>query len=338
MTTLYKSGFRISFFLFIVCFLTGCNDTSNGPGKQYNQAKAFFIAGEFKKAEEILDPLKVNPINDSVLVRDIEILDAKIDRIRIDFPKDEQKIREELKPWIPVVDTKVLKSWEKLKQLEMRYIDGEKRYFRQAVNNFFRINSLAKKIRNRGADPLDQFCLENTVAVLAGSGTGIVAGNREYRFRIDYSIRLDPDVVPEGETIRCWMPFPRNFPVRQKNIRLLSVNSDKYYIAPDSVLQRSLYIEKKAKKGEPAIFSYSAEFETLPEYFPVEKMIPKPYHINSEIFKEYTAERPPHIVFSDEIRQLSSSLTKGLANPYDKVKSSFIWIDHHIPWASALEY
>ncbi len=338
MTTSLKSGLRIIILILTGYCFSGCAGSADGPKDKFNQAHAFFIAGEFKKAEGILDQLKMNPSVDTLLGKEIEILDAKIDRIRIDFSKDEQKIREELKPWIPVIDSKVLESWEKLKQLEMRYIDGEKRYFRQAANNFFRINATAKKIRNRGVDPLDKFCLKNTTALLSALDTGTVSGNHGTRFQINYSIKLEPDVVPDGETVRCWMPYPRNFQARQKNIRLLSVNSDKYYIASDSVLQRSIYIEKTAKKGESLLFAYSAEFETVQEYFPGEKIIPKPYDTKSELFRKYTSERPPHIVFSNEIRQLASFLTRDKKSPFEKVKAIFTWIDQEIPWASALEY
>ena len=65
--------------------------------------------------------------------------------------------------------------------------------------------------------------------------------------------------VPDGETIRCWLPYPREDHRRQTAVRLLSVPGEKYVIAPDSATHRTLYLEKKAVKGMPTVFiiSYS---------------------------------------------------------------------------------
>jgi transglutaminase-like putative cysteine protease len=62
------------------------------------------------------------------------------------------------------------------------------------------------------------------------------------------------------------------------------------------------------------------------------------YDTNSENYKIYTAERKPHIVFSDQIKQLTTEVTSGISNPLEKVKAIFYWIDNNTTWASALEY
>ena len=329
-------NFALFIFLSLAtCILCKCTGTGN---KKINQAEELFCKGEFRQAEAILNQIRAELKTDSALDAKAEILEAKIARIRIDFSKNEEQVREELKPWFPGVDQKTIDNWEKGKKLEMRHIDGEKRYFRHAVSNLFRIDSLAMKIKERQVDPLAQICLSHTSGILMDEGNNPQTGGKRYQFRIDYSITVQPDVVPDGETIRCWMPYPRSLPLRQKNIRLLQVNDEKYHIAPDSSLQRSLYMEKTAKKGQPVVFLYSAEFETVPVYYLTAGMDIRPYFTRSELFRKYTSERPPHLIFSKEIRQLAASLTDGITDPRKKVRQIFTWIDKNIPWASALEY
>jgi transglutaminase-like putative cysteine protease len=134
------------------------------------------------------------------------------------------------------------------------------------------------------------------------------------------------------------MPFPRESLPRQKNVQLISVNSENYILADNTAMQRSLYFEKITEAGKPLVFSYSAEFETAAQYFNVESSQIKPYNTASEIYKKYTAERLPHIIFSNEIKQLTNEITSGLSNPFDKVKAIYYWINSNITWASALEY
>jgi len=55
-------------------------------------------------------------------------------------------------------------------------------------------------------------------------------------------------------------------------------------------------------------------------------------------YKKYTAEQKPHNIYSDEIKQLTTEVTSGISNPFEKVKAIFYWIDNNTTWASALEY
>jgi len=54
--------------------------------------------------------------------------------------------------------------------------------------------------------------------------------------------------------------------------------------------------------------------------------------------KPYLAERPPHIVFSEDLKSLSKKLVRNETNPYFIARKIFKWINDNIPWASAREY
>jgi hypothetical protein len=300
-----------------------------------------FAEGNFIAATKIINELKSSDLykNHS---SEIEIIEAKIERIQLDFSKNEKQIKDELTPWFPNVSAEQLRKWEDDKTLEMKFIDGERRYFKNAVSNLFRLDSLAGKTKENTSgeviDSFNDFCLQHTSNILSLANSDGNFQEKPKKYRIDFTITLKPDAIPSGEIVKCWMPFPKESLPRQKNVKLIEVNSEKYVLADKQNLQRSLYFEKTTEAGKPTIFKYSAEFETTAQYYNIDNNKLKPYETDSENYKTFTAERKPHIVFSNEIQQLTNKITSGSTNPYEKVKSIYYWINNNITWASALEY
>jgi len=331
---------RLIQFLFIgfaaIVFLSCTKKTSD-----LEELKKEFAKGNFTRATAIIEELKSSDLykNHS---SEIEIIDAKVERIQLDFSKSELQIKDELIPWFPNVSTEQLRKWEEDKTLEMKLINGERKYFKNAVSNLFRLDSIAGKTKENAngktVDPLDEFCLEHNSNLLSLANSDGNVQEIPKKYRIDFTITLKPDAIPAGEIVKCWMPFPRESLPRQKNVKLIEVNSDKYVLAENQNLQRSLFIEKTTEAGKPTIFRYSAEFETSAQYFNLDTGKIKPYDIESEVYKTFTAERKPHIVFTNEIQQLTNKITSGSTNPFEKVKSIYYWINKNITWASALEY
>jgi transglutaminase-like putative cysteine protease len=64
----------------------------------------------------------------------------------------------------------------------------------------------------------------------------------------------------------------------------------------------------------------------------------QPYQPELSLYKEFTAERPPHILFSKNLKNLSEKIIGSETDPYLKAKKIFEWISLNIPWASAREY
>jgi hypothetical protein len=300
-----------------------------------------FAEGNFTSATKIIEELKSSDLfkNHS---SEIEIIEAKIERIQLDFSKSETQIKDELTPWFPNVSAEQLRKWEDDKTLEMKLIDGERKYFKNAVSNLFRLDSLAGKTKENtnGAviDPFDDFCLQHTSNILSLTNSDGNFLEKPKKYRIDFTITLKPDVIPAGEIVKCWVPFPRESLPRQRNVKLIEVNSEKYILVDNQNLQRSLYFEKLTEAGTPTIFKYSVEFETTAQYYNLENNKLKPYETDSENYKTFTAERKPHIVFTNEIQQLTNKITSGSTNSIEKVKSIYYWINNNITWASALEY
>ena len=265
-----------------------------------------------------------------------------MDRIRKDFRRTRDEIVTSLKKYYPDLSDEMLLSWEKDNSLEMKVIDGEKRYFNNAVPNLFRINKDAKthkkKLEGEKLDDLEEFLKIYIPKVVEES-----ENNKRYvlpiKMKIQYSLTLKPNVIPEGEIIRCWLPYPRESNARQSDIKLISVNKSEYVIADNTNLQRTIYLEDVTEKDKPTRFEMELEYVSKAEYvnlFTGSNEIS--FNKNSEIFTEYTKEVFPHIVFSDRIKNLSKEIVGSETNPLMKLKKIFTWVDENTPWASAREY
>ena len=252
-------------------------------------------------------------------------------------PEIEKRLKKEFGEYSK--DERVI--WEKNNWLESRVIDGEKRYFKRAVSNLKLIlkSQQSKQIESQSfiTDKLSLFCLEHSRKVIAESKTG----NKPVvpvQMKITYKLTVDADAVPDGETVRCWLPWPREVQDRQNNIRLLKTVPEKYVITPDTVEQRSIYMEQPASKGKPVVFEIEFTYQSKAQYFDLNKLKILPYDTTSAIFKNYTGEQYPQIVFTNEIKKLSDSIVGDISNPTEKVKRLYYWINNHVIWTGALEY
>jgi hypothetical protein len=298
--------------------------------------------GEFTKAEKMIKKIletdhSLEPEQKKELLFEIE----RMNRIKKDFTKTEDDVMEYIKEYIPEVTEAHLNKWEKQGLLEYMRIDGEKYYFNQAAANMFRKNKdlRAKWIEyHRGVKASKQFDLENHISEVIKEHRE--SGNKyikPIRIRWHYSISLLPDMVPEGEIIRCWIPFPREIPGRQTEISLLDTDPDEHLIAPNDFLQRTIYLEKPSLGKEITTFSIQYEYTNHAVYVDIDANHVLPVDLQGDL-KPFLQEEYPHIVFSDELKELSRKIVGDESNPYRKAQLLFEWIDLNIPWTSAREY
>ena len=270
----------------------------------------------------------------------LDITDAEREaRIALDFSRDSAWIVDYLKPYYPDLTAAQVAAWESSKALEGRVIDGQKRYFRNAGRNLFRIDPEARKVfqavngvtRDVEDVYLDGYNRE-VIAEVRASGKNLV---KPVDFLIRYELTVKPDAVPDGETVRAWMPYPREDQNSITSVKLVAASEPDYIIAPDEVEHKSIYMEKKAEAGKPTVFSYTFSFTGFNEWYDFSPEDCKPYDTGSDLYRTYTAERKTHIILTDRIKALTDSLVAGETNPYLKVKAIYGWIVKTFPWASA---
>jgi hypothetical protein len=156
--------------------------------------------------------------------------------------------------------------------------------------------------------------------------------------KITYTITVDADAVPDGETIRCWMPFPKENHPRQQKIELLSASDPDYIISPDSAVHRTIYMEKPAAKGIPAEFKISFRYQSSGSYADLASINISHYDKTSSLYKKYTSEELPNIRFTENIKGVADSITSENDTPAEITRKIYLWFKENIPWTGALEY
>jgi hypothetical protein len=326
--------------VFAVIFLTSIFSCKQYPSEQ--EILQNIGTGNFTVAEKQIQSLLENKsFSDSVKkfwIDQVEIMD----RIRKDFSMSEDDIKKNLIRYFPELNDSMLLRWEANKSIEMRVIDNEKKYFRHADLNLFRLDTEAgirrTELDGKIVNKLSDYYSKYAGTVIDKVKRSDMTMTDEKKFRVLFSVSLYPDAVPDGELVRCWLPFPAIHAQRQPEVKLLYTNCNKYKVAPPGTPQRTIYLEKIAKKGSSTIFEVSFEYNTAAQWFDINPDKISSYDTTSPMYLEYTKERPPHIVFTDEIAALSDRIVGDEKNPVRIARRIFKWINDSIPWASALEY
>lgn len=332
----------IHLFVFFLLF-TGLS----GYGIAQTSAKlsgieTFIQKGDFTKASLQIDSLRAT--NTLTETEDYELLFRKdvLNRIRLDFSLSEKEVRERLNRYFPHLSDSQMRLWEQNRKLEMKVIDGQRRYFKVAVPNLFRLDSLANvakiAVDGKQVDGLTEFLKGYLPILLDSLRLEKKSMVDKHTINLAYTVTLDADAIPAGEIVRCWLPYPREGNERQINVRLLRINCNNYTLASHENQQRSIYCEKVTEKGKPTIFELEFSFDCRAEWKQMANNAVKTYDTNSVLYKTYTSERPPQIVFSDRIKKLTDQVVGNETDIFKKVQRIYRWIDANICWCSALEY
>ncbi len=324
----------------LLAVAAGCANHSNNNGME--EARELLRSGQLSRLIEMAEDENSVIAPDGPQRRELDSLADRARRFMIDFPHKEGDVLERLANDSVDADEDHLRKWEEAGELEYMWIDGERRYFRWAHRNLYRINDSLRREKQIDIErdrSLAEVCMGEIGKILdktAVAGAGAAINPKTMAIR--YTITLDADAVPPGEVIRCWMPYPREDTPRQDMVNLISADPAGYIVAPPETKQRTVYFEQTAVEGEPAVFSMELQFRSWSQYFPPALFTARreshaPVHTEA-----YTAERQPHIVFSDEIKELAGSLVTPGMSDYEKVRAFYLWINDNIIWTSAIEY
>ena len=333
----YRSGESMKAILLITMFTTFITAQT-----KFAEINHLVQSGKFKQAESMIDEKLLSGDLASNEIFELEFEKERLDRIRKDFNKTAEDVLQVVNKYYPDANENDLEKWEKDGSLEYKVIDGTKLYFSRAAYNLFRINKEAKEQKQSvdgfQKDPLHVFLEDYIPQVLNESANSYESLVKPVLLKLDYTVTVKPNEVPPGEIVRCWLPFPREGHNRQVDIKLLGVNVDEYIIADNNNQQRTLYVEKVTQKDQPTIFHMVLQVTKSAEINFIEPDLVKAYNKESGLYKTYTKERAPHIVFTDKIKELSGEIVGDEVNPYLTAKKIFTWISQNIPWAGAREY
>ncbi|MDO5523611.1 MAG: transglutaminase-like domain-containing protein [Bacteroidia bacterium] len=313
----------------------------NSPDKDYRQRIDSKIQkGNFSAARQIIDSArkKTSPPETAQL----QFLKDSLHRIELDFGRTKGEVVEWIEKNRGFTPTdSLLNEWEASKALEFRIIDGEKRYFRNAAPNVFRVNASARELSKNAAPKSDT----PRDALLVDAFNHKTATDTKGKYllpqktvKINYTLTVKADAVADGETLYAWLPFPRKDIHRQTDVKLLATSQPDYVLSEDQTQHTSVYMEQKAEKGKPTVFSIDFEFSSHGEWFDLSEIEVMPYDSSAYSYKAYTSERKPHIGFSGNIKKITDSVTQNARTPVENLQAIYRYIAANYPWASALEY
>ena len=332
---------ELIFSAILLLISSGCREKSSECDKLLVQIETQFRAGNFNRMNILADSLLTTYPDKKYLIIKADSLCRIAERIELDFPFTENDINQKLKEKLGNFTSEVKAEWEKKNWLESKIINGEKRYFSRTVSNLMLLKSFFCNRTERDSleavDPEIIYRKKHTQSIIKASVSKpepVLPVN----MTINYMITVDPDVVPDGEIVRCWLPFPKENHPRQQNVRLLSASHENFIIAPDTAIHRTIYMESEAEKGLPLIFNVSFSYQSSGQYFDPALIRNFQYDTTSELYREFTSEQLPHISFTDSVKHLADSITGSENQPFEIVRKIYSWFTGNIPWAGAQEY
>ncbi len=325
-------------FLSIVFMLLGCSN----PYTANKEIQAEIEKGNFLRASHLIDSVvalkTITPKEQQLLL----FTKDSMRRVSLDFNKSEEDITLWIKDHHGFEPTKSqLDKWEKEKVLEYRIINQEKRYFRNAAPNLFRLSQSAREMSNapkpKSDTPKDSLLIE--------AFKNKISTDKKWRSTLEpqtmkvlYTLTVKPDVVSAGETVRAWLPYPRQDIARQTNVIFISASQSDYILSNDATAHSSIYMEKEAEAGKPTVFTVEYKFTSQGEWVDLTMIDDNNLIEHPSNLTEYTEERKPHIEFSETLKSLTDEVTRNATGSKETAEAIYLYIVENYPWASALEY
>jgi hypothetical protein len=333
-----KTGIFLASFLIV----SGCvARTTSNDDLIVKEINSKLTNGDLWQAFHLADSLRSSKVNGTELFMEADSMAQMAERTAIDFSVTEQEVRRQIEERKGPFSQSDFETWEKKGWLEFRIINRRKMYFNRAASNLVLISRFREKREDSqpesGKDTVVIFRLKHTSEVMQksiDSSYPVVP----VEMKITYTITVSPDAAPAGETIRCWLPWPRADQPRQTNIKLLSASESDFTISPDSAIHSTIYMEKTAHRDEPTVFQVSFSYWSKGQYFKPEEIISGPYKKNSGFFRRYTSVQSPQINFNEPVRHLADSIGGDEKDPKAIVSKIYLWFKENIPWTGALEY
>ncbi len=298
------------------------------------QVEQLMRQGEFKQATRLMDRLpKAERKAQAVVIDSLKTIMRRIERDFSMTPEEGERLIGER---VPNVTPEQLARWKAARQLEVMHIDGHERWFRKSVRNLWLLAPEFKQSQDADRKASYEEKRQQFVETMkAEAGPNFTRDWRQAD--ITFSLDVEADAVPAGETLRVWMPIPyRN--ARQRNIEITWGN--RAYHESEGSKHHTIYMEAVAKKGEPTHFEYRFNFEIAERHLAQQDILTmlEPYDTNNPEYKEFTGNQAPHIIITDEMRALARRIVGNETNPVLQAQLVFDWISKTFPWAGAREY
>ncbi len=296
--------------------------------------------GLFNRADSLIETyLANNPDLDDKNRRALNFEIERGKRIINDYLLTEERLISLLDTRMEDFNLSEFQMWQAEGRFDMLMINGEKRYANPSASNlFFRYPELRSRKRNkntRSSTARLTFALAEKLKKLSIEQPDPIRLPR--KCKVVQKLRIAPGIIPANETVSCWLPYPTIFQT-QGPVRYLGASSKPIWIDHASSAIRSVYLEEKMPHADVLEFSVSYEYTAYAYYNEIDTNAIQKFSGDEPQFKIYTAEDPPHKIFTPGLRQLASNIVDQEENPYLKAKRIYEWIADSIKYSYAREY
>ncbi len=324
--------------LTLLCAALLCGANGRGQSAVLKQVERLELQGDFRKAADVLTNAIAQPALLAAKRNILEFEADRLERIKKDFPYTEGQLFKELKKSVKGLTEREYQQWVGEGRFDSREIDGQRRFMAESVSNlFFRYPELyARHIPpvNSGQEQRLHWetCAEIKAAALAEKKPYVLPK----RFDAVMKVTAAPSAAPAGETIRAWLPVPREYPF-QSGFELLSSLPALKHLDGARSQSRSAYFEEPASQDQPTEFKIEYAYTTHGVWFNINSAVVGPPGTNDPSVAAYTREAP-NVVFTPQMRKLSKEIAGNETNPARKAKAFYDWISEHIKYSYAIEY
>jgi hypothetical protein len=303
--------------------------------------------GKFKEAEALLagNPTRGTP---EALRARAETLDI-IRRTRFEYSLDAEGLLAKVRQTITDATAKEVESWAKESGARYRMIDGKKYFFRREPQNIFLFSEAAKKRRAKAgkapAEPKWQLTDHLKTIVEEAERTGNIEV-QPIHHKVTHTLTIPGNTLgaKPGAPVRVWLPYPQEYR-QQSHVQLISASPEPKLIAPSGVegnpvsggAQRTVYFEQQVVDPvKPMEFKLVFDYVSYAYYPKLDEARVQP--LPPDWNNANLGERPPHIVFTSEMRKEVAGIIGTETNALAKARKIFRWVSANVPWNAEDEY
>jgi hypothetical protein len=301
--------------------------------------EALLDKGSYAEAEKLLRSIEADAAapGRAKAARQLELLR----RTRMEFNVDAATVLRQIRQSVPDATETDVDHWRAEGVLQHRVIDGAPLYFREAAANLLRLSPQARSRRSVEPKPRKKFDLDGHLRELVRLADGSPSAEIypvHHRVRFQLTVNEGLPELKAGAKVRAWLPFPQEYR-QQRDVKLIAADPPGAQVTENGAPHRALHFETTLA-DPPKAPKFSADFEFVTSaYCPsLDAERVQPYDTSSSLYREFTAQRPPHIVFTPQVKQLAHQIVGAETNPLEKARLIFRWVSQNIPWVSEMEY
>lgn len=287
-------------------------------------------AGDYEGALALIE-YRLQHTHLTQMMRDrLEIEKEILARLPGEYPISREEAIKKVQTRIPDFTEAEFDQLELEGALDYMYVHGERHYYRRFLGTLLKVNP---EIRSRAGiqpDPEDTM-LDDTIASLKKNGT------EKWHIRIRHSMYVREGAFIPNETYLAHLPLP--MPSAQtENIRLINMDEDAI-IAPETHPQRTAAFIRKLEESKPFVVEY--EYDNVMRYVDPMKA-PEgsmPVYPNAApVCAADLAEQPPHILFTEYIRDLAREIRGEETDPIRIARAIYEYVTTKINYTFMRQY